>query len=386
MGDKKNKGTYVVKSGDNLSAIARKQYGGGVQAERMFAEIQRANPWYNGVLQPGQVLKLPGKRNNPFVSNTLAAAAGMQGGTAETGYGFSGPRAGELNALSAGVRDTGRSINPNTPWGFNQATNLAKQYYGQAGSAAGTPIPATPPINPVGPPVPAGPTAPAAVQPTYQTNAQPGTGQANAMQPKPLKQTPVQGPPAQNKTVVPPSQGAFANQLNPTMQSAFPKVQGPPPPSPQSVGITPNPISQPDIYQHGSYQVNQQKAATLYQSFATDNPPSVISGSDFANLAMSTGIPMETAASNLLAQGFQFDHASQQFYKPDQKLNDVGMPSLGLGEMPSDFVGLPPVTVPTGYGPPRPVYSNSGRSRSGLATPALVPEVGNATASWNIGP
>lgn len=382
MGDNKNKGTYVVKSGDNLSAIARKQYGGGVQAERMFAEIQRANPWYNGVLQPGQVLKLPGKRNNPFVSNTEAAAAGMMGGTAETGYGFSGSNANELNALSAGVRDTGRSINPNTPWGFNQAANLAKQYYGQAGSVAGTPIPSASPINPVAPPV-----SPA-VQPTYQTNAQPGTGQANAVQPKPLAQASVQGPPvaAQNKPNIMPSQGAFTTPLAPTVQSAFPKAQGPQMAAPQNAGIAPNPISQPDISQHGSYQVNQQKAAALYQSFATGNPPSIISGSDFANLAMSTGIPMEAAASNLLSQGFQFDHASQQFYKPDQKLNDVGMPSLGLGEMPSDFVGLPPVTVPTGYGPPRPSYSHSGRSRSGLATPAFVPSAGNTTANWNIGP
>src|SRR5688572_11466732 len=132
---KPNKNTYVVKGGDNLSKIAKDIYGDA----RMFAEIQRNNPWFNGVLRPGQVLKLPAKRSNPFVSNTEAAAAGMMGGTAETGYGFTGDRAGELNALSSGVRDTGMQINPNTPWGFKQATNLAQQYYGGAGSQVGAP-------------------------------------------------------------------------------------------------------------------------------------------------------------------------------------------------------------------------------------------------------
>ncbi len=402
---KPNKNTYVVKGGDNLSKIAKDIYGDA----RMFAEIQRNNPWFNGVLKPGQVLKLPAKRSNPFVSNTEAAAAGMLGGTAETGYGFTGERAGELNALSSGVRDTGRQINPNTPWGFNQASQLAQQYYGGAGSQVGAPP--APNATQMAAKTAAGQGG-SGVAPLGYGNNQPVRNDAFSQRAAPSSQGPVQGPqyPGAAATGIgAPSRDSgmfasqFGNSLAPTVSAPVqprlaqgpqqPPAQGPQKPAATPGSIAPAAVSQPNIYQHGSYQVNQQKAAALYSTLQTGADgklgpaaPQAITGSDFANLAMQTGIPMSEFAANLEAAGYVYDRASTSFYIPDKDLANYGVSGAGLfWSAPSEFAGLPPVTPPSGYGPPRPIYTGTGRRQTGLATPPMA-ESGNATANWNIGP
>lgn len=395
----KPKNTYVVKGGDNLSKIAKEVYGD----PRMFAEIQRNNPWFNGVLRPGQVLKLPAKRSNPFVSNTEAAAAGMLGGTAETGYGFTGERAGELNALSQGVRETGRQINPNTPWGFNQASDLARQYYGGAGSQVGAP-----------PPAPASPTAAQqAAKPPASTQQQ-AQGQGmqqqyfNQAQQATQPQTPSVvsapgrgwGSPLQNAQSAPQTSTFAQGGAKPGVMPSINPAPKPYTPTPQTattgagVGVAPQAVSQPDIYQHGSYQVNQERAAALYPALQTGPDgklgaaaPKAISGSDFANLAMQTGIPMHEAAQNLMTLGYQYDPGTTSFFMPDKALGSYGVSGFGMfgSGGGTEFAGLPPVTPPSGYGPPRPVYSNAGRQQSGLSLPPMA-ETGTQSASWNIGP
>lgn len=425
MGDKKNKGTYVVKAGDNLSKIAKDIYGN----DRMFAEIQRNNPWYNGILRPGQVLKLPGKRSNPFVSNTEAAAAGMMGGTAETGYGFSGPRAGELNALSAGVRDTGRQINPNTSYGFNQATNVAKQYYGAAGSAVGGAA------NPFAPkPLNDSRTS----QEAAQWQAQHGYGATPAPAPKPVAGTVTAG-----ATVPTQYPGAAATGIGPRPTAAPAKPQylpgrggmnvpgheTTPPPDFSGVGnaisgfMNNNPLTnawrdatrpagqvttpaQPATSPKAPFSpplggatggmgwgspiqgshFDYQTAGALITSIVAGAGPSVVSAKDLYGFSNGAGLDPTAVAQDMMAKGYRFDPASRSMYKPDSSLASLGIPSLTLGPgVPSEFAGLPPVTPPSGYGPPRPVYTNSGRQESGLSLPPMA-EVGNMNASWNIGP
>lgn len=139
MGDK-NKTTYKVKAGDSWAKIAKMLYGD----ERMYAELQRGNSNILS-LRPGQTIKLVNKVKNPFVSNTEAAAAGMMGGTAETGYGFTGANADILNATSQAVRDNNLQYNPSNRYGMYQLNKAAAGAYASgnypggagAGGAAG---------------------------------------------------------------------------------------------------------------------------------------------------------------------------------------------------------------------------------------------------------
>jgi hypothetical protein len=410
MGDKKRSNTYVVKAGDNINSIAKRIYGN----ERMFGELQRANSWYSGVLHAGDVLKLPSKRSNPFVSNTEAAAQGMLGGTAETGYGYKGFRAGELNALAAGVNDTKREYNPNTPYGFYQANELSRQYFGKAGSAVGAP--ATQTTTPTAPYNPAltGRNFGAAPPPApYKTNPNEGPGSVTnniAPPPAPYKTNYNEGPGSVNNSIsptgMPKTGGALGQPFVSNLTTPAPKPVQPATPAPQVQ--TPQTTTRPSTpYNPGYNQPLSTNTPTTpapttapkydYQTsynFANNlaNPvtrPKVVSADDIAGYAGAMGVSKDILITDMQNQfGFKYDATSNSFYQPDQQLAKNGIPQFdtltgGSSESP-EFIGLPPINPPKYYGTSTMMKTRSGRSTTGLSTPSVTP-FGSTNATWNIG-
>lgn len=128
---------YVVKKGDSWAKIAGQMLGD----QRMFAELMRANPNI-AMMKPGQTLKLPNKRDNPFVSNTEAAVSGMtnqwndkSGNVVSPGY--TGIGSESLNTVANAVANKQMlgGINPNSRGYRNM---LYSSYTGAPGVTPGS--------------------------------------------------------------------------------------------------------------------------------------------------------------------------------------------------------------------------------------------------------
>lgn len=410
MGDKKPKTTYKVQAGDSWAKIAKMLYGD----ERMFAELQRGNANIL-TLKAGQNIKLVNKVKNPFVSETEAAAAGMMGGTAETGYGFKGTNADILNATSQAVRDNNLQYNPSNRYGMYKLNNAAAgaftggNYPGGAGTGGGAG--GTKPAGPTSTPA-QGFAGPASSEAFYAQQGMNTNAPAGANAPKPIQKPPI-GPTAglpnaatqyaqrasgqqqpagmpQTSSPTPTADVMYAQQgagqlnlpgqwagnqatqkpaMRPNTQAGFVNYEtGAINTAPQYVPVkqTTNTASrtpaQPTPYRA---QQSAQPQYTGAQNLANNTmnqldaalagtglPPGTIHTSTVRYMGFYGGMTQQQVTDALQKMGYMFDTGSNNWVQPNSNLPGYGVTLPANGpSAPAEFTGLPAIVPPKGYKP-----------------------------------